>query len=43
MKTPKFLAPTLIATTVAAAVAALAWYFGSDRRLPKPLGSAAAA
>ena len=38
----KFLVPTLIASTVAAAVAALAWYFGGMRRQPKPMGAAAA-
>jgi len=41
-KHPKFLVPSLIATTVAAAVAALTWYFGGKRRQPKPLGAAAA-
>ena len=41
-KNPKFLVPTLLATTVAAAVATLTWYFGGKRRQPKPMGTAAA-
>ena len=41
--TTKFLVPTLIATTVAAAIATLSWYFGSKCRQPQPLGAATAA
>lgn len=41
-KNIKFLVPTLIATTVAAAVATLTWYSGGNRRQPKPMGTAAA-
>ena len=41
-KNTKFLVPTLIATTVAAAVATLSWYFGGKRCQPKPMGAAAA-
>lgn len=41
-KNTKLLVPTLIATTVAAAVATLTWYFGGKRYQLKPLGAAAA-
>ena len=41
--TPKFLIPTLIATTVAAAIATLSWYFGNKYRQPRPLGATTAA
>ena len=40
---PQFLVPTLIATTVAAAIATLSWYFGSKCWQPKPLGATTAA
>ena len=41
-KNTRFLVPTLIATTVAAAVATLAWQFGGKRRQPEPMGAATA-
>jgi len=38
---PKFLVPALVATSVAAALATLSWYFGGKRRQPKQLEAVA--